>query len=201
MTVTTRNVTAPEIRQAVAARYSRIGEHPASEATVPVGRNWAERLGYPSELLDTVPPAALASFTGIGAPVLQAELQPGERVLDLGCGAGLDSILAAQIVGTQGHVFSVDLAPGMVAATRSVVEESGLRNVTVIEAPAEHIPLPDHDLDVAVVNGLFNLSPDKDEVVAELRRALQPGGRVVGSEIVVTDDRPPRAYDPEDWFR
>jgi ubiquinone/menaquinone biosynthesis C-methylase UbiE len=102
-------------------------------------------------VLDTVPARALASFTGIGTPILLAGLSPGERVLDLGCGAGLDSILAARLVAPHGQVDGVDLAPGMIAAARAAVAEALLDNVTIAEAAAENLPLASGSMDVAVV--------------------------------------------------
>lgn len=189
------------IRSAVAARYSAIGTDPTTETAIPAGRPWAERLGYPPDLLDAVPERALASFTGAGAPVLFAALRPGERVLDLGCGAGLDSILAARMVAPHGHVHGVDLAAGMLETARAAATQTGLENVTLIVGAAESLPLPGESTDVAVVNGLFNLAPDKPAVASEIHRVLRPGGRLVGSEIVITDDRPPGKLDLEDWFR
>jgi len=189
------------IREAVADRYSAIGVSPGSEQTIPAGRAWAERLGYPPAELDAVPSSALESFTGIGAPLFDARLAPGERVLDLGCGAGLDSVLMARRVGPEGHVYAVDLAAGMVAAARQAVAEEDLRHVTVLQAPAERLPLPNGCVDVAVVNGLFNLTPDKSAVMSELARVIRPGGRLVGAEIVITDEREPQPFDAEAWFR
>ena len=189
------------IRSAVAERYSAIGIAPSAEKTIPAGRAWAERIGYPPDLLDTVPAHALASFTGIDTPCLLAALSPGEWVLDLGCGAGLDSILMARLVAPQGHVYGVDLAPGMIAAAQTALEEARVNNVTIAQAAAEDLPLQSGSIDVAVVNGLFNLVPEKAAVARELRRVLRAGGRLVGAEIVITDDRPPGKLDLEDWFR
>jgi SAM-dependent methyltransferase len=189
------------IRDAVASRYSVIGQDPAAEVVIPVGRSWAERLGYPASLIESVPVSALASFTGIGAPALIADLAPGDQVLDLGCGAGLDTVIIARWVAPHGHVHAVDLAPGMIAAARESVRAAGVHNVTVWQAFAEHLPLPDASIDVAVVNGLFNLAPDKIAVASELGRVIRPAGRLLGAEIVITDDRLPQSFDPESWFR
>lgn len=196
-----QTVTQETIRSAVADRYSAIGTSPSSEGTIPAGRFWAERLGYPPAWLDDVPARALASFTGIGAPLLFADLAHGEQVLDLGCGAGLDSILAARLVGPNGHVDGVDLAPGMIAAARAAVAQTALDTVTITEASAENLPLASGSIDIAVVNGLFNLAPDKSAVAAELHRVLRTDGRLVGSEIVTAGDRPPEEFDLEAWFR
>lgn len=189
------------IRASVAERYSAIGVNPSSEETIPAGRAWAERLGYPPAVLESVPATALAAFTGIGAPLFAAHPEPSECVLDLGCGAGLDSILMARRVAPGGHVYGVDLAPGMVAAALRAVADTGLENVSILQGAAEQLPLPDDSVDVAVVNGLFNLTPDKRAVISELARTIRSGGRLVGAEIVLTDDRELQDFDPESWFR
>lgn len=193
--------TVDSIRHAVADRYSDIGTDPGTETVIPTGRVWAEPLGYPADILSDVPQIALQSFTGIGAPLFSAQIRAGERLLDLGCGAGLDSLLAAQAVGPTGHVYGVDLAPGMVASARKAVKESGVRNVTILGGAAEAIPLPSNSVDLVLVNGLFNLAPDKPVVARELARVLRSDGRLVGAEIVVTDDQPPSELDLEQWFR
>jgi ubiquinone/menaquinone biosynthesis C-methylase UbiE len=133
--------------------------------------------------------------------VFPARLTPTERVLDLGCGAGLDTILAARQVGRGGQVIGVDGAPGMVATARRAVAATGLENVSILQSNAEALPLPDGSVDAVLVNGLFNLVLDKAAIVREVARVLRPGGRLVGAEIVITDDRPAQAYDPESWFR
>jgi arsenite methyltransferase len=193
--------TAHHIWAAVAARYSGIGNTPSAEKTIPTGRHWTEQLGYPATLLDAVPSSALDSFTGIGAPLLYADLMPDERILDLGCGAGLDSILAARQVGPEGRVYGVDLAPGMLAAAHAAVSKAQLENVTLLGVPAEQLPLPDGSVDGAMANGLFNLVPDKALVAREVARVLRPGGRLLGAEIVLTDNRGPTEPDLEAWFR
>lgn len=189
------------IRSAVADRYSRIGTAPGLETTIPTGREWALHLGYPSDILDAVPNEVVESFTGIGAPVLSADLVTGEAVLDLGCGAGMDVLLAAQQVGPAGAVYGIDLAPGMVQRAAKAVAASEHENAVILESTAENLPLSDHSVDVALVNGLFNLAPDKPAVAHELARVIRPGGRIVGAEIVITDDRSPGELDEDSWFR
>src|SRR5579872_500640 len=190
-----------QMRSIVAERYSRIGDDAATESTIPAGRAWALALGYPADVLESVPSVAVDAFTGIGTPILAATLQPGDRVLDLGCGAGMDSVLAARRVGPRGWVYGVDLAPGMIANARRAILDAGLTTVSVVEAAAEELPLSDRSIDVALVNGLFNLAPEKPPVAAELARVVRPGGHLVGAEIVITDGRPPAEPDLEDWFR
>ena len=152
------------------------------------------------DTLDRVPAPALQAFTGIGTPLLEADLVAGEEVLDLGCGAGMDSLLAARLVGPDGFVYGVDLAPGMAAAARCAVAAAGLQNIDIRHGAAEHLPLPSSSIDVALVNGLFNLAPEKSAVALELARVVRLGGRLVGAEIVITDDRSEGALDEEAWF-
>jgi SAM-dependent methyltransferase len=191
----------PSIASAVADRYSAIGAEPTGEQSIPVGREWATRLGYPDKLLGTIPVPALAAFTGIGAPILAADLQRGEIVLDLGCGSGLDTILAARQVSEKGHVHSVDFAPAMVERAAAAAATAGCHNVTTHQCSAASLPLNRESIDVALVNGLFNLTPEKEAVVREVRRVMRPSGRITGSEIVITDGKPAPRPDLESWFR
>lgn len=190
------------VRRAVRERYDAVATDPAGESTFRVGRQFAEALGYPPTLLDRLPAASVASFTGVATPVFAAGLQGGERVLDLGCGAGVDSAVAAEAVGTDGRVLAVDLASEMVRRTAAVVEALQLENVLVGRADAEALPLPDAAVDVVLVNGLFNLCPDKAAVLTEVARVTRPGGRLVAAETILT--RPlaeGEVASIEDWFR
>jgi len=129
-------------------------------------------------------------------------LQPGEQVLDLGCGAGLDATLAAEAVGPTGQVVAVDYAAEMVALARDNARAAGTTNVRVEQAPIEALPFPDGTFDVAQANGVFNLSPQKEQAVREVWRALRPGGRLIAAEIALTEavaDRDRATL--QDWFR
>jgi arsenite methyltransferase len=201
MLTSDQDVTAERIRSAVAARYSTIGENPEIEDSIPRGRAWAEQLDYPPSLLADIPSVAVEAFTGIGAPILAADFKEGEQVLDLGCGAGMDTLLAARQLGDAGHIYAVDSAEGMIAAARRAVTTARAENVSVIHASAEALPIENESVDAVIVNGLFNLAPDKTAVARELMRVLRPGGRLVGAEIVLTDHRPPPALELVAWFR
>lgn len=181
------------LRAAVAEQYGRVALQPQGRFPFPVGRAFAESLGYPAQLLDTLPRAAVDAFAGISYPLRFAGLQPGETVLDLGCGAALDTILGARQVGPGGHVYSLDLSDAMVQCARANVAAAGLDNVTCHRAAAEDIPLGDGSVDVVVVNGIFNLCPSKEAVMRQVWRVLRPGGRIVVSEIVLRDQG------GEDW--
>ncbi len=173
------------LRQAVARQYGQVAVEPEGNFPFPVGRAFAESLGYPSNLLDTLPPSAVASFTGISNPVAFANLQAGEVVLDLGCGAGVDTILMARQVGPTGRVIGVDLAPEMVNKARANAAGQGLSQVDIRLALAEKLPLDGDMVDAVIVNGIFNLCASKEVIAAEIWRVLKPGGRLLVSEIIL----------------
>lgn len=174
---------AEALHQAVAGQYDRVARQPEGAHPFAVGRAFAEGLGYPADLLDSLPAAAVAAFTGISYPLASAELQPGETVLDVGCGAGMDTILAARQVGPTGQVIGLDLAPAMVERAQATVAEAGLTQVEIRLGLAEAIPLEEETVDAVIVNGIFNLCPGKEAVAAEIWRVLKPGGRLLVSEI------------------
>jgi arsenite methyltransferase len=191
-----------ELRGAVRERYAAVAAHPEATYSFRVGRAFAQALGYPPELLDALPPAASEAFTGVATPVFEAELRPGETVLDLGYGGGLDLILAARAVGPAGRAIGVDMAAPMVARARGNLSALGLGRAGAVVAFAEALPLPDAAVDCAVANGILNLAPDKSAILAEVARVLRPGGRFVLAETTLRHELPPGSVESlEDWFR
>jgi SAM-dependent methyltransferase len=196
------SITPDELRAAVRDRYSAVATEPRHGYSFRVGREFAEALGYPSDLLATVPDSAIEAFTGVATPIFMADLRPGESVVDLGCGAGLDLVLAARIVGDAGSVTGVDMAPAMVARARQTIDGAGLTNARVFEARVESLPLEPASVDCAIANGILNLSPDKGEVLREVGRVLKPGGRFILAETTLRHELPPDSVTSiEDWFR
>ena len=194
--------TEDEIKSAVAERYGLVATAPGQKYNFPVGRKFAESVGYESELLDRLPPGMWESFTGAGNPQSFVDAKPGETVLDLGCGAGLDLYLYAQKVGPSGHLFGLDLAQPMLDKARSNLAGLGVNNVEWLHAPADAIPLPDNSVDLVTANGIYNLSPDKDAVMKEVVRVLKPGGRTIFAEIVLKSELPHEVRrEVDDWFR
>src|SRR5256884_9504077 len=141
--------------------YAAVSQEPDTDFIFPTGRAWAEDLRYPRELA-SVPAAAAESFAGVANPWELGRLSLGERVLDLGCGAGTDSLVAAQMVGERGHVTGIDMSPPMLAKARAAAAEMGAANVEFVESEAERLPFPDESFDVVISNGVIDLIPDKD---------------------------------------
>jgi SAM-dependent methyltransferase len=165
--------------------YASVSQEPEKEFVFPTGRDWAVDLGYPEELLARVPESAAESFAGVANPFSLGRLEAGERVLDLGSGAGTDSLVAAQMVGREGHVTGIDMTVEMLAKARRAAEEMGASNVQFVEAEAEHLPFPEESFDVVISNGVIDLIPDKDAVFSELHRVLDPGGRIQIADVTI----------------
>jgi SAM-dependent methyltransferase len=173
------------LKREIKKTYARVSCEPDAEFIFPTGRAWALDLGYPAELLARVPDASAASFAGVANPFSLGELGLGEHVLDLGSGAGTDSLVAAQMVGAAGRVTGVDMTPEMVAAARASAAELGTGNVEFLETEAEELPFTDASFDVVISNGVIDLIPDKEAVFAELHRVLRPGGRLQLADVTI----------------
>lgn len=191
-----------ELKAAVAERYGRVASSPTGKFGFPVGRRFAESLGYDAALLGSLPSGMCESFTGAGNPQPFVDAHSGETLLDLGCGAGLDLFLYAQRVGLTGRLFGLDLSEAMLAKARCNLESLGIHNVEWLHAAADAIPLPNQSVDLVTANGIFNLSPDKNAVMREVSRVLKPGGRTIFAEIVLKSELPNEIRrELDDWFR
>ena len=165
--------------------YADVSTRPERDFIFPTGRAWALDLGYPHDLLERVPDGSAESFAGVANPFSLGALAPGERVLDLGSGAGTDSLVAAQMVGPEGQVVGVDMTPEMIAKARASAAELRAANVDFVESEAEGLPFEDESFDVVISNGVIDLIPDKDAAFAELFRVLRPGGRLQVADVTI----------------
>ncbi|MDA1229284.1 MAG: methyltransferase domain-containing protein, partial [Planctomycetota bacterium] len=191
-----------DIKAAVAERYGLVATTPGQKFNFPVGRTFAESVGYDATLLNRLPRGMWESFTGAGNPQSFVDAKPGETVLDLGCGAGLDLYLYSLKVGLQGHLYGLDLSQAMLNKACLNFSAMDVSNVEWLNAPADSIPLPDASVDLVTANGIYNLSPDKDAVMREVARVLRPGGRTIFAEIVLKSELPSEVRcEINDWFR
>lgn len=187
-------------RAAVREAYSAAAVDPAGEHPFDVGRELALGVGYPPGLLDRLPADAVARFAGVGAVSVEAELAPGQRVLDLGCGAGLDSLVAAGRVRPGGLVIGIDFSGEMLARGARAREEAEAPEVALCRAAAEELPLADGSLDAVLVNGIFNLNPARSRIFTELARTVRPGGHVHAAELILRDSLPEAERTDANWF-
>ncbi len=199
---TLKEMSPDEIKEAVKEKYSEVAKGSCSAFNFPVGKDFALKVGYPKEILDTLPESLYESFTGANNPQPFVNLKEGEVVLDLGCGAGLDLYFYAQAVGEKGKVYGLDISEDMVNKAKRNMEAAGIKNAEIKCGHSDSLGFQDNFFDVVASNGIYNLSPDKEAVMKEVFRALKPGGRTVFCEIVLKDKLPEDVRrNIDDWFR
>jgi ubiquinone/menaquinone biosynthesis C-methylase UbiE len=191
-----------EIEEAVKQKYSKVATDTGGEFNFPVGKPFALKVGYPKEILDSLPDSMSESFTGANNPQPFVELIEGEIVLDLGCGAGLDLYFYAKAVAPNGKVYGLDISVEMIKKARDNMKALEIKNTEIKCGLSDNISFDDNSIDVVASNGIYNLSPDKEAVMKEVFRVLKPGGRTVFSEIVLKETLPEEIRrNVDDWFR
>lgn len=173
------------LREAIKEEYAEVAAHPDKGFHFHTGRPLARILEYEDGWLAGIPESSIESFAGTGNPFSLGELRPGEKVVDVGCGAGIDSLIAAGMVGPEGRVVGVDMSPDMLGKARRAADEAGRENVEFRPGYGEELPVEDGWADVVISNGVLNLMPDKSAALAEMHRALTPGGRLQVGDILV----------------
>jgi arsenite methyltransferase len=198
MTKTTRaaqpvDVDIGSLRKAIQDEYREVAKEPDKGFHFHTGRTLTRIVGYQDAWLEGVAESAIASFAGTGNPFAMGELVPGEKVVDIGSGGGIDSLIAARMVGPDGKVIGIDMTREMLEKARAAAVESGIDNVEFREAYMEDLPVADDWADVVISNGVLNLTPDKQKVLAEMYRILRPGGRLQLADIMVDREVPEAA--------
>ena len=181
---------AEQVQEAMRRRYAAVAERPTGQFNYPVGRDSVERLNYRRDLVDRIPPDVVEHFVGVGNPFSMGEPEPGWNVLDIGCGCGFDSQMAAHYVGPTGRIRGVDLTPEMLGVARAGLERSGLLNVELIEGRAEALSVESAWADLIISNGVINLAMCKASAFSEVARVLKPGGRFQAADLVLVKDLP-----------
>ncbi len=189
---------AEELRAAVLAKYGEVADEPTGHFPYAVGREGATALGYDAEWLDRIDSDVVDGFVGVGNPLGVRAPRKGERVLDLGCGCGLDCFVAALHVGSEGHAAGVDLSDAMLARPMERADAWPPDNVSFHLGDLEHLPFGDGSFDAVSSNGALNLVPDKPAAFREIHRVLVPGGALVVADLLVVEDVPADVLDDMD---
>ncbi len=188
------------LRNAIQREYEVVACEPKRGFHFHTGHPLAQRLGYAEEWLTRIPEGSIESFAGTGNPFSMGALRPGERVVDVGCGAGIDSLIASRMVVPNGQVVGLDMTQAMLDKARASASASGIENVEFRKGYGESIPVPDAWADVVISNGVLNLMPDKTAALAEMARVLKTGGRLQIGDILVQKVVPQAAKDRIDLW-
>ncbi len=168
-----------KIEAGIRDKYSKVADNPEGLFAYPTGRAGMEALKYDPKLVSALPETVISSYCGVGNPFSLGPINKGDAILDIGCGAGVDTILAAMMAGPTGRAVGIDIVPEMVRRARSNLEMTDVKNVTFMKTSGEGLPFGDSEFDVVISNGVINLIPDKAALLKEVMRVLKPGGRLM----------------------
>lgn len=186
MSTQTAGLNEQQVKQAVQEMYEEVAACPNKEFHFPTGRKSCLLLGYPEEELNAIPAPAVDPFAGVGYPFLADVIKPGDTVVDIGSGSGVDVLIAGQKTGPEGKVIGIDITPAMIEKARENIEKAEAAHIGIREGRADDIPLDDSSVDVVTSNGVINLVPDKAKAFGEIHRILKPGGRIQIADIVLS---------------
>ncbi len=190
------------IEESIRRKYLKVAASPERLFRYPTGRAGLERLDYAPDMVRSLPETVAAAYCGVGNPFTLGPIREDETILDIGCGAGVDSVLAAKLAWASGAVTGIDLVPEMLARARENARLAGVDNVTFQEASAEQLPFPENSFDVVISNGVFNLVVDKVKALSEVHRVLKPGGRLMLADQVLAGELPKETkVRVENWAR
>lgn len=188
------------ILEAVQEMYGDVATHPTKEFHFPTGHRACQYVGYPDDVIDALPEDAVESFAGVGNPFLAEVIDPGDTVVDVGSGSGVDVLAAALETGPSGTVYGIDMTPAMIEKAERTIKAAGADHVRLREGRADDLPLEDASVDVVTSNGVFNLVPDKAAAFQEVVRVLKPGGYLQLADIVLSEPAGESSKaDPQLW--
>jgi SAM-dependent methyltransferase len=192
-----------QITAGIRQKYSRVADSPEGQFKYPTGRAGLEALKYDTTLTAKLPDEVAASYCGVGNPFSLGAVRRGDAVLDIGCGAGVDTILAAMMTSPDGKIVGVDIVPEMLQRAEANLKRMDLQHVTFQAATGEHLPFPDGHFDVVISNGVINLIPDKDAAMREILRVLKAGGRLMIADQVKAAGGTPKSLKDRlsSWFQ
>ena len=168
-----------KIEAGIREKYNQVAKSPDGQFKYPTGKKGLEALNYEKALIEQLPDEVASSYCGVGNPFSLGPLNPGEQVLDIGCGAGVDTILAAMLVGPAGSAVGVDIVPEMIARAETNLRELGIENASFQNTSGESLSFDDNSFNVVISNGAINLIPDKEKALSEIKRVLKPAGRLM----------------------
>lgn len=184
------NLDRDTLRQAIQKEYGAVADDPQRGFHFHIGRRQAQILEYDDALLQDIPQRAIESLAGTGNPFSLGTIDSGENVVDVGSGAGTDSLIAARMVAPGGRVVGVDMTPRMLQKARRAAADGDFDNVTFRQGYGEDLPVEDEWADVIISNGVLNLMPDKEAALQEMARVLKPDGRLQMADLLVEKEVP-----------